>query len=107
MSRRRSAPATYLCIQQSARSLFAAAKCILPPWNTSYLSGSPGIPAVFSRSELLQSVWRYTFDGFDHKVNALINRLRRKIEADPATPKYIKTVWGMGYCFADEKGPAG
>lgn len=56
---------------------------------------------VFSRSELLRAVWNYTFDGYDHTVNSLINRLRRKIEADPAKPEYIRTVWGVGYSFVE------
>lgn len=57
----------------------------------------------FSRGELLDSVWGTDFDGFDHTVNTHINRLRGKIEADPAHPQFIHTVWGMGYRFADGK----
>ena len=56
---------------------------------------------VFSRSELLETVWGYTFEGYDHTVNSLINRLRRKIEVDPSIPVYIQTVWGVGYRFAE------
>lgn len=55
----------------------------------------------FSRGELLDEVWGPEFDGFDHTVNTHINRLRGKIEADPAEPRYIHTVWGVGYRFAD------
>lgn len=62
-------------------------------------AGHPG--CVYSRSELLEQVWGYQFDGYDHTVNSLINRLRRKIEADPSRPVYIKTVWGVGYRFAE------
>jgi len=58
---------------------------------------------VFSRSELLKAVWRYTVEGYDHTVNSLINRLRRKIEVDPASPVYIQTVWGVGYRFAEQE----
>ena len=55
----------------------------------------------FSRSDLLDQVWGPEFDGFDHTVNTHINRLRGKIEADPAAPRYIQTVWGVGYRFVD------
>ena len=56
----------------------------------------------FTRGELLDEVWGPEFDGFDHTVNTHINRLRGKIEIDPATPRYIHTVWGVGYRFADD-----
>ena len=39
----------------------------------------------------------YQFSGYEHTVNSHINRLRTKIEKNPAEPKYIKTVWGIGY----------
>jgi DNA-binding response OmpR family regulator len=52
---------------------------------------------VFSRTELLDSVWGYGHGGYEHTVNSHINRLRSKIEADPAKPDIIVTVWGVGY----------
>ncbi len=52
---------------------------------------------VFSRAQLLDSVWGYGHDGYEHTVNSHINRLRAKIEADPARPELIVTVWGVGY----------
>jgi DNA-binding response OmpR family regulator len=52
---------------------------------------------VFSRAQLLDSVWGYGHDGYEHTVNSHINRLRSKIEPDPAQPEYIVTVWGVGY----------
>ncbi|GAA0573730.1 response regulator transcription factor [Halomonas salifodinae] len=55
----------------------------------------------FSRGELLDHVWGEEFDGYDHTVNTHINRLRNKIEADPARPRFIQTVWGVGYRFAE------
>jgi DNA-binding response OmpR family regulator len=58
---------------------------------------------VFSRLDLLNQVWGYQHDGYEHTVNTHINRLRAKIEADPADPARILTVWGKGYRFA---GPA-
>ena len=56
---------------------------------------------AFSRSQLLDIVWGYSFEGYDHTVNSHINRLRNKIEADPADPVYLHTVWGVGYRFND------
>ena len=52
---------------------------------------------VFRRSELLDSVWGHGHEGYEHTVNSHINRLRAKIEADPADPTCIVTVWGVGY----------
>ncbi|MYM37455.1 response regulator [Duganella sp. FT50W] len=57
---------------------------------------------VFSRLDLLNQVWGYQHDGYEHTVNTHINRLRAKIEADPAEPKRILTVWGKGYRYASE-----
>ena len=56
---------------------------------------------AYSRQELLDIVWGYQFDGYDHTVNSHINRLRAKIEGDPSDPLYIKTVWGVGYRFTE------
>lgn len=56
---------------------------------------------AFSRTELLTEVWGAQFDGYDHTVNTHINRLRGKIEPDPSDPTYIRTVWGVGYRFAE------
>lgn len=55
----------------------------------------------FSRHDLLDAVWGEEFDGFEHTVNTHINRLRSKIEKNPAQPRYILTVWGVGYRFND------
>ncbi|MFK7733547.1 MAG: response regulator [Pseudomonadales bacterium] len=57
---------------------------------------------VFSRSDLLDQVWGYGHDGYEHTVNSHINRLRAKIEIDPASPQKILTVWGIGYKFTPE-----
>ena len=56
---------------------------------------------TYTRQELLDLVWGYHFDGYDHTVNSHINRLRNKIEANPAQPLFIRTVWGVGYRFID------
>ena len=69
-----------------------------------YFARHPG--RVFSRSQLLDRVWGYGHDGYEHTVNSHINRLRGKIEADPSDPHWIVTVWGVGYRFAEaEEGP--
>jgi DNA-binding response OmpR family regulator len=52
---------------------------------------------VFSRSQLLNAVWGYTHDGYEHTVTTHINRLRAKLEADPLRPELILTVRGAGY----------
>ena len=60
-----------------------------------FFARSPG--KVFSRLDLLNHVWGYHHDGYEHTVNTHINRLRIKIEIDPAQPRRILTVWGHGY----------
>jgi DNA-binding response OmpR family regulator len=56
---------------------------------------------VYSRQQLLDLVWGYGHIGYEHTVNSHINRLRGKIERDPAKPHYLLTVWGVGYKFND------
>jgi two-component system, OmpR family, alkaline phosphatase synthesis response regulator PhoP len=56
---------------------------------------------TYTREQLLQLVWGYQFNGYDHTVNSHINRLRSKIEEDMSKPKYILTAWGVGYRFAE------
>lgn len=62
-----------------------------------YFARHPG--QVFDRVQLLDKVWGYGHEGYEHTVNSHINRLRSKLETDPRTPRYIKTIWGVGYQF--------
>ena len=64
-----------------------------------HFASHPG--RVFSRHQLLEQVWGYGYEGYEHTVNSHINRLRAKIEQDPANPHYILTVWGVGYRFTE------
>ena len=56
---------------------------------------------TYSRTDLLNLVWGYQFEGYEHTVNSHINRLRAKIESSPGHPRYLRTVWGVGYRFAE------
>jgi DNA-binding response OmpR family regulator len=64
-----------------------------------HLAQNPG--RVYTRAQLLDQVWGYSHSGYEHTVNSHMNRLRAKIEADPANPQYVLTVWGVGYKFAE------
>ena len=61
--------------------------------------GNPG--KVFSRDELLETIWGFDYLGDARTVDVHIRRLREKIETDPAKPQYIMTKWGVGYYFAN------
>jgi len=54
---------------------------------------------VFTRADLLAAVWGYGHDGYDHTVNSHINRLRDKLGDSRGAPRFIHTVWGVGYRF--------
>ena len=64
-----------------------------------HFARNPG--KVYTRSQLLDIVWGYGHEGYEHTVNSHINRLRAKIEEDPAHPAFVLTVWGVGYKFID------
>lgn len=61
--------------------------------------GHPG--KVFSRAQLLDQVWGMSHDAYEHTVSSHINRLRAKLEPNPTAPRYLHTVWGIGYRFAE------
>jgi DNA-binding response OmpR family regulator len=56
---------------------------------------------VFSRAQLLDAVWGYSHEGYEHTVTTHINRLRAKVEQDPMNPRFILTVRGAGYKMRD------
>ena len=64
------------------------------------LAGSPG--KSYNRNQILNLIWGYDFDGYEHTVNSHINRLRRKIEPSMEDPTYILTTWGVGYRFNED-----
>lgn len=65
-----------------------------------FLAKNKGV--TYSREKLLNIIWGYEYNGYDHTVNSHINRLRAKIEHTPNKPKFILTSWGVGYKFNDE-----
>jgi DNA-binding response OmpR family regulator len=64
-----------------------------------HFASHPG--RVFSRAQLLDAVWGYSHDGYEHTVTTHINRLRNKLEADPMAPRFVLTVRGAGYKMRD------
>jgi two-component system alkaline phosphatase synthesis response regulator PhoP len=64
------------------------------------LAQHPG--QTFSRAQLLDRLHGVAYEGFDRSIDAHIKNLRRKLEPDPAEPRYVLTVYGIGYKFADE-----
>ena len=66
----------------------------------SLLASNPG--KSYDRSRILNLVWGYDFDGYEHTVNSHINRLRAKIEPNISEPTYILTTWGVGYRFNED-----
>lgn len=63
-----------------------------------------GSPQVFTRQQLLESLWEPDFFGDENTLTVHIRRLREKIETDPTNPSFIKTVWGVGYKFETAAG---
>jgi two-component system alkaline phosphatase synthesis response regulator PhoP len=61
------------------------------------LASSPGY--VYSRQDLLSVIWDTAYEGYKRNIDPHVNRLRTKIEENPKKPKYVLTVWGVGYKF--------
>lgn len=68
-----------------------------------HFAQNPG--RVYTRAQLLDMVWGYGHAGYEHTVNCHINRLRSKISDDYSSPRYILTVWGVGYKFSESVKP--
>lgn len=66
-----------------------------------HFAQNPG--RVYSRGQLLDTIWGYSHNGYEHTVNSHINRLRKKIEQNPEQSQYIETVWGVGYKFRESQ----
>ena len=65
------------------------------------LASHPG--RTYTREQLLNIIWGYQYNGYEHTVNSHINRLRSKIEPDLSNTKYILTSWGVGYRFNESE----
>jgi DNA-binding response OmpR family regulator len=63
------------------------------------LASAPG--HVYSREDLLNAIWETAYEGYKRNIDPHVNRLRTKIEENPKRPRYVLTVWGIGYKFND------
>ena len=64
-----------------------------------FLASRPG--RVYTREALMEQVWGTDRVVDDRSIDSLVSRLRRKLESDPSRPRFIQTVWGAGYRFAE------
>jgi DNA-binding response OmpR family regulator len=64
-----------------------------------FLASRPG--RVFTREALMEQVWGTDRVVDDRSIDSLVSRVRRKLEPDPAVPRYLQTVWGAGYRFSE------
>ncbi|MCB1596090.1 MAG: response regulator transcription factor [Gammaproteobacteria bacterium] len=96
-----------VCINPSSRQVMVRGKAVsLTPKEFDlmvHFARNPG--RVYTRSQLLDTVWGYRHDGYEHAVNCHINRLREKIERDQTRPELLLTVWGVGYKLAESLPP--
>jgi DNA-binding response OmpR family regulator len=65
------------------------------------MASQPG--RVFTRSQLLDAIHGEAFEAYERAIDAHVKNIRRKIEPDPRSPRYILTVYGVGYRFADDR----
>ncbi|MEV8635772.1 response regulator transcription factor [Streptosporangium sp. NPDC051023] len=90
-----------LCVDRASLTVSRDGRRVaLPPMELRlllHLSAAPG--QVFSRQQLLESVWEHDYLGDSRLVDACVQRLRAKIEDMPAEPRYVQTVRGFGYRF--------
>jgi DNA-binding response OmpR family regulator len=66
------------------------------------LAAQPG--RIFTRSQLLDAVHGVAFESYERAIDTHVKNLRRKLEPDPREPRYLLTVYGVGYRFADDRG---
>ena len=66
------------------------------------LARQPG--RVFTRAQLLDAIHGVAFEAYERAIDAHVKNIRRKIEPDPARPRYVQTVFGVGYRLADQAG---
>jgi DNA-binding response OmpR family regulator len=66
------------------------------------LAAQPG--RIFTQSQLLDAVHGVAFESYERAIDAHVKNLRRKLEPDPREPRYLLTVYGVGYRFADDRG---
>ena len=90
-----------MCIDIDSRSLSIAGKDVYLTAKefdlVELLALNPG--KVYSRENLLNTVWGYDYPGDARTVDVHVRRLREKIEENPSDPKYVHTRWGVGYYF--------
>jgi len=65
------------------------------------LARQPG--RIFTRSQLLDAIHGLAFESYERAIDAHVKNVRRKLEPDPTRPKYVLTVYGVGYRFSDEQ----
>jgi len=65
------------------------------------LARQPG--RIFTRSQLLDAIHGLAFESYERAIDAHVKNLRRKLEPDPSRPRYVQTVYGVGYRFAEER----
>jgi DNA-binding response OmpR family regulator len=58
---------------------------------------------IFTRSQLLDTLHGVAFDSYERAIDSHVKNLRRKIEPEPSRPRYVLTIYGVGYRFADER----
>lgn len=100
-SRERPIEAGEMTIDPAARQVFLAGEEVALTQREFdvllFLARHPG--QAFSRNQLMDAIWQYSFYTDTSTVTVHIRRLRAKIERDPARPRHIQTVWGVGYRF--------
>ena len=68
------------------------------------LAARPG--RIFTRSQLLDALRGVAFESYERAIDTHVKNLRRKLEPDPRQPRYVLTVYGVGYRFADDRDDA-